>query len=188
MTTPVPKASDSGRLRLGFFTSPAVKVTLFHASAENSDPTCATARIVSVPTQTVGPPTPTCTACRAASPAFSQKCPLKLAESAGALRPRKNPKSTRPESAETFAAVKTFWIMAPVFTPNTLTTDNRMTTRMATRFCVLSPTSMLPSTIGPIGIGGTFHKCRIQFEEDMEGKNTPRDLPKATPTAAIVPV
>ena len=52
------KASESGRLRLGFFTSPAVKVTLFQASAENSDPTCATARTVNAPTNTLGPPTP----------------------------------------------------------------------------------------------------------------------------------
>ena len=29
---PVPSASESGRLRLGFFTSAAVKVTLFQAS------------------------------------------------------------------------------------------------------------------------------------------------------------
>src|SRR5271170_7430047 len=64
MTTPVPSASDSGRLRLGFFTSPAVKVTLFQASAENSDPTWATARIVRTPTSATGPPTPTCTGCR----------------------------------------------------------------------------------------------------------------------------
>ncbi len=42
MTTPVPSASDSGMLRRGFFTSPAVKVMLFQASAENSEPVCAT--------------------------------------------------------------------------------------------------------------------------------------------------
>ena len=45
---PVPRASDSGRLRLGLITSPAVKVTLFQASAENKDPTWATAKMVSV--------------------------------------------------------------------------------------------------------------------------------------------
>ena len=39
---PTPSASESGRLRLGLRTSPAVNVTLFHASAENSDPTMAT--------------------------------------------------------------------------------------------------------------------------------------------------
>jgi len=36
---------DSGILRFGFFTSPAVNVMLFHASAEKSDPTCTTARM-----------------------------------------------------------------------------------------------------------------------------------------------
>ena len=37
--------SESGILRRGFFTSPAVNVMLFHASAEKSEPTCTTARI-----------------------------------------------------------------------------------------------------------------------------------------------
>ena len=38
----MPSASESGTSRRGFFTSPAVKVMLFQASAENSEPTCAT--------------------------------------------------------------------------------------------------------------------------------------------------
>ncbi len=42
MTIIVPSASDSGILRRGSFTSPAVNVMLFHASAENSDPVWAT--------------------------------------------------------------------------------------------------------------------------------------------------
>ena len=42
MTMPVPRASDSGMLRRGSRTSPAVKVMLFHASAEKSDPVCDT--------------------------------------------------------------------------------------------------------------------------------------------------
>src|SRR5258707_4823836 len=75
ITTPVPTANESGKLRLGFFTSPAVKVTLFQASADKSEPTCATARIVSVPTKTVGPPTPTCTACCAPKDELCQKFP-----------------------------------------------------------------------------------------------------------------
>ena len=54
-----PMTSDSGILRRGFFTSPAVKVMLFHASAENSEPTCTTARITSRFTSTMGPPMPT---------------------------------------------------------------------------------------------------------------------------------
>ena len=48
-------------------------------SAENSDPTCATARMVNVPTITIGPPTPTCTACCALSPALRQKSPKFIA-------------------------------------------------------------------------------------------------------------
>jgi hypothetical protein len=40
MTIAGANASDSGMLRRGFFTSPAVNVMLFHASAENSDPVC----------------------------------------------------------------------------------------------------------------------------------------------------
>ena len=42
MTMNVPRARDSGMFRRGSFTSPAVKVMLFHASAEKSDPVCAT--------------------------------------------------------------------------------------------------------------------------------------------------
>ncbi len=38
----VPKAIDSATSRLGFFTSAAVNPMLFQASAENSEPTCAT--------------------------------------------------------------------------------------------------------------------------------------------------
>src|SRR5215210_209205 len=40
-TSPVPYTSASGRLRAGFFTSAAAKVTLFHASLENREPTMA---------------------------------------------------------------------------------------------------------------------------------------------------
>ena len=49
MTSPVPIASDNGRLRRGFLTSPAVKVTLFQASAEKSEPTCATHTAINNP-------------------------------------------------------------------------------------------------------------------------------------------
>ena len=42
MTTIVPSASDSGMFRRGSFTSPAVKVMLFQASAEKSEPVCET--------------------------------------------------------------------------------------------------------------------------------------------------
>jgi hypothetical protein len=58
---------------------------------------------------------------------------------------------------------------------------------IATRFCVFSPTSMLPNTIGPTGMGATFQWKLNQLFEEIEGKNTPMNLPNATPTAAIVP-
>src|ERR1700721_1990308 len=72
-TKPVPRMSESGMLRFGFFTSPAVKVMLFQASAEKSDPTCTTARTMRRLTIAVGPPTPTWTGCRSCQPAFCQK-------------------------------------------------------------------------------------------------------------------
>ena len=49
MTIAVPAASERGMSRLGFFTSPAVNVMLFHASAEKSDPTCETPNAISRP-------------------------------------------------------------------------------------------------------------------------------------------
>ena len=188
MTTPVPIASASGRFRCGLRTSPAVNVTLFHASDENSDPTCATAMMVTMPTSAIGPPTPTCTGWRAEKPALCQKFAPKFAAMACALRPMNAPNRTSPSNAAVFAKVNTFCTAAPSRTPKTFSTERKITTSTAIRFCVFSPTSMLPSTIGPTGIGGTCHRCTIQFVADIDGKNTPRNLPNATPTAAIVPV
>ena len=44
VTSPVPSPNANGKLRRGSLTSPAVKVMLFHASEENSEPVCATHR------------------------------------------------------------------------------------------------------------------------------------------------
>src|SRR6266851_4742092 len=49
MTMPVPRPSASGTLRRGFLISPAMIVTLFHESAEKSDPTCAAHRATNRP-------------------------------------------------------------------------------------------------------------------------------------------
>src|SRR5437868_2386918 len=49
VTSTVPGANASGKLRRGFFTSPAMKVTLFHASDEKSDPTWATQNAMNNP-------------------------------------------------------------------------------------------------------------------------------------------
>src|SRR5580658_3467675 len=103
--------SESGRLRLGFFTSPAVNVTLFHASAENSEPTCTTARITSRLTHAVGPPTPTCTACSECQPALRQnwlEVAPKLAFQAVAFTPTVNASTMSAASEMAFAEVMTF--------------------------------------------------------------------------------
>ena len=49
MTIIVPSAMESATSRFGFFTSPAVKPMLFHASAEKSEPTCATPKATNSP-------------------------------------------------------------------------------------------------------------------------------------------
>src|SRR2546430_15910623 len=49
MTSAVPPNSESGMVRLGSRTSPAVKVILFQASEENSDPTWAAQMATSRP-------------------------------------------------------------------------------------------------------------------------------------------
>src|ERR1700746_1355410 len=108
ITTLVPSARDRGRLRLGFFTSPAAKVTLFQASAAKSDPTWAIARMVNVFTNTVGPPTPTCTACCALQFAPCQNLPWKFATRPGVLRLTKNPSRAKADNAEILAKVNTF--------------------------------------------------------------------------------
>ena len=145
-------------LRLGFFTSPAVKVMLFQASAENSDPTCTTARITSRFTSTIGPPTPTCTGCSELQPAFFQNSlhpAPKFASQAAALRPTVKASRISAASDSALAVVKMFWISAPSFTPKMFTMARKTTTTMPVRLAVLTPISMLPSTIGPTRSAGT---------------------------------
>src|SRR5882757_5471505 len=96
-TMATPRASDSGRLRLGLRTSPAVNVTLFQASEENSDPTIAT---------------PTSRTDSKFHPTLRQKSEKLLATAAG-LRPTRKPAPTNPSSAPIFANVNTFCTIAP---------------------------------------------------------------------------
>ncbi len=160
-----------------------MNVTLFQASAENSDPTCAIASAVSVETSTPPP-----TSCKVPRPELFQKFAPKFAANACAFRPRKTPNRTKPSSAETFAVVKMFWMIAPVFTPKILVIESAITTRIATKFWVFSPTSIPPSIMGPMANFGTFQMWTIQLVEEMAGQKIPRNLPNATPTAAMVPV
>src|SRR5579863_5971665 len=71
-TKPTPSPSERGTLRRGCLISPAVKVTLFHASQEKSEPTCTTASTTIDPTRAIGPSTPTCTGCSECQPALRQ--------------------------------------------------------------------------------------------------------------------
>ena len=122
-TMATPRASESGRLRRGLRTSPAVKVTLFQASEENSAPTMAT---------------PTRRTVSKFHPAPRQKS-VKLALTAAGLRPSRNPKPTRPSSAATLAKVKTFCTTAPVRMPRVLDQVRKTISAMASSCCVVSP-------------------------------------------------
>ena len=118
-------------LRLGFFTSPAVKVMLFQASAENSEPTCTTARITSRFTSTMGPPTPTCTGMqRTPAGILPELAPARaeVRRHAAALRPTVKASRISAASDSALAVVKTFWISAPSFTPKMFTMARKTTT------------------------------------------------------------
>ena len=85
-TMATPRASESGRLRLGLRTSPAVKVTLFQASEEKREPTMAT---------------PTSRTESKFHPALRQKS-VKLPATASGLRPTRKPAPTSPSRAPIF--------------------------------------------------------------------------------------
>ena len=114
MTTPVPSASDSGRFRLGFFTSPAVNVTLFQASAENNEPTWATPNATNNPNaplaaETVGMKdrkkfAPGSMGC---APRMAHKC-VKLSEIAAAFRATNTQRKISPNKESVLALVNTF--------------------------------------------------------------------------------
>src|ERR1700723_671288 len=104
MTIPVPNANDSGKFRLGFFTSAAVNVMLFQASAEKSAPTIATATRLIVPIVQIA-----CSGgygCITHRPALRQKS-VKFACRAIIVDDQK-PIMTRLASEPTLATVNTF--------------------------------------------------------------------------------
>jgi hypothetical protein len=155
------------------------------------DPTCTTARITSRFTITIGPCAPTCTGCKELQLAFRQNWLQwlpKFAAIAALFRPTLNPSRIKPASDSALATVKTFCTNAPNFTPLMFTAATIITTTMPARLAVLTPISMFPSSIGPTGIAGTCAICQSQCVLETVGKKTPRNLPKATQTAAIVPV
>src|SRR5580700_4167952 len=101
---PVPSASERGRLRWGFLTSPAVKVTLFQASIEKSAPTMATPIRVIVLMVHVGESGGY--GCITHKPALRQKS-VKLTVRAASVENQK-PRRTSIASAPVFATVKIF--------------------------------------------------------------------------------
>src|SRR5512138_2037880 len=110
VTRAVPAASESGRLRRGFLTSPAVNVMLFQASEENNEPTCATQNATNKPN------TPAVAArvgrndrsgCTFMTPCGLQRFE-KLALMTWGLRPIKNPMRTSATRESVLAEVKTF--------------------------------------------------------------------------------
>ena len=98
---------------------------------------------------------------------------LKLAETASAFLATKRPRTMRVASAATLAEVNRFWTIFPSRSPRLFDHVSRAITAMATTRCVDSET--VPA-------------WRSAFSADTQGTSTPRNLAKATATAAIVPV
>src|SRR5690348_15923562 len=97
-------ASARGRLRVGFCTSAAAKVTLFHASLENREPTMA------------APITGTTARVQGTVPQKDEK----FAAATAGCRHTVSPNSTSAASAPTLATLNTVWIAAPSRTPRAL--------------------------------------------------------------------
>src|SRR5207253_2849920 len=134
MTRAVPAASESGLLRRGSCTSPAVNVILFQASAENKEPTCATQKAINRPRAPVA-------ALRAGRKDRSgltvtvfcgvQKLE-KLAWMTSAFRPINKPIRIRASKDSVLAEVKMFWMSLPTCRPRVLIKVSRTTRSMAT--------------------------------------------------------
>ena len=135
MTMQVPSASDSGIFRRGSFTSPAVNVMLFQASAEKSDPVCDTQTAMNRPNAVVAfnPGT------MSTIPRGVQGLP-KLSDTAVWFQPSSTPTRIRPSSAPVLAVVKTFWMILPYWRPRVLVHVRSAISRMAT-ICVVESES-----------------------------------------------
>ena len=91
MTMNVPSASDSGMLRRGSFTSPAVNVMLFQASAEKSEPVWATHRATNSPKAVIAFKPGT----MSEAPLAAQRLP-KFVATAARFQPSRSPARIRP--------------------------------------------------------------------------------------------
>src|SRR5580698_2160550 len=181
---PVPSASDSGKLRLGLRTSAAVKVTLFHASAEKSAPTMATPISVSVPILQIEPSGGY--GCIVLSPAPRQKS-VKFVERAMAVEYAK-PSSTSAASEPTFATVKTFCTVLPTLRPRVLSHVIKTIDKIASRFWWLRPTLYGPSAPNQKCHGPIVPSFQIHAVPENHGIITAVNFANAMATAAIVAV
>src|SRR6478672_8451284 len=99
----VPSARDKGMLRRGSFTSPAVNVMLFQASAENSEPVCATQMATNNPNAVTAERPGT----MGAAERTVQSAP-KLSDTAVLFQPTRMPSRIKAASAPLLVVVKTF--------------------------------------------------------------------------------
>ena len=172
ITTPVPRAKLSGTVRLGFFTSLAAKVTLFHASEEKRAPT-----ITPPITISAGSNVPSGT--RSCTDLNLLVCSMPLHKSAmlscqiSDFAATKMPSKMSRISAPVLATVKTFCTSRPALMPRELM---KVSSRMTST-----------ATIWPLLILKAPRSSRMNFSPSS-GTSTPRNLANATATAAMVPV
>src|SRR5436309_7563543 len=99
-----PISNARGRLRPGSSTSPAVKVTLFHADCENNGP------VIDLPTTSQNPNTPAATAAGCAAARLQPFCTgfhqSEMKAAAAEFQPTSSPSNTRSNRASVFVNVK----------------------------------------------------------------------------------
>src|SRR5262249_45728427 len=117
-TNPVPNRSESGMFLRGSRTSPAVKVMLFQASAENSEPTCPTQIAINIPS---APPVAETTPTNGRSDVIGETAAGVQNYARVTLSATKIPSTTSAKSDSVFADVKTFWINLPNDSPRVFT-------------------------------------------------------------------
>src|SRR5471032_2543411 len=127
----VPSASDSGTLRAGLRTSPAVKVMLFQASAANSEPICA----VQSPIRMPKPDSGEIPAAGGNTPTGVQAL-AKLPCTTAAFQPSRPPITMTPTRVPIFMVVKTFCTPLPYFRPRLLVQVTNVTRQSETTCAV----------------------------------------------------
>ena len=175
-TLEMPRIRRGGSVRPGSRVSPPVNVTLFHADWENNGPIIASpARAASA----VPPSTGRSGKAGSRDPSHwprgsTTRCPGRTL----ALLPSHSPTTIRPRDAAVLVKVNEFWIHLPSFRPLMLTAV-KSTIRTRQRAAGSRGSTAKPPR--------SDRAHEITFGRSP-GKKTPRNLAKATATAAIVPV